>query len=637
MKSKERISMITSVLIIFVLFASACNASTPVPTQTSPTSVQVAPTSTKTQQSADTLTILIEVSTSSDWTSLNILDPLNILSAKLEEVSGDTTNQEITRSVIALAQPIDSAEGGKIVSVSGMFQVKVSNPLHFSLDKGCIGKTTIRVSSVNGDDSTLIFEYEYKKTETMSGCDTIQFVLNPSDLTMNLDTQEPTPTEVAYSLDADSDYMEGAQMFDEGQAFQHIEYLASDDLQGRLIGSPGSIKAGNYIADYFAKNGLLPAGVNSSYFQPFTTTITVPVNEPVLSMNSPVEHTYKPHYDYSPRLGRFIGTGEASGSVIWMGQCNPSDFNSQLTSKIVLCGPRADVPIQQAVTTLIQYKVGGLLVYSDVDEVYARSGYGFQEMIDAPVFMINRSIAEDLLAVDQHSLDNIDQMDVFTTLSATVSISSSYETREAQGRNVLGLLPGTDPTLKDEYIIIGAHYDHVGTDPDGAIFNGANDNASGTAVIMEIVRLWQSQGIKPKRSILFVAWDGEEMGYKGSLYYLSDPLYPLESLVGYINVDSIGVGNILYVYGQGEMADLLTNTAELFGISPGLRPQAAGDDIPFADMGIQTATYMVDPDPDHYFKEMHTPDDDPGIIQLDWLHEIGVMSAYSLYIAGTGN
>ncbi len=110
-------------------------------------------------------------------------------------------------------------------------------------------------------------------------------------------------------------------------------------------------------------------------------------------------------------------------------------------------------------------------------------------------------------------------------------------------RNVVGLLPGSDPVLKDTYILVTAHYDHVGvrsgSDTD-SIANGANDNGSGTVGVIEIGAALASLGTAPKRSLLFIAWFGEESGMLGSAYYAEHPVVPLEKTVGVINLEMIG-------------------------------------------------------------------------------------------------
>lgn len=111
-------------------------------------------------------------------------------------------------------------------------------------------------------------------------------------------------------------------------------------------------------------------------------------------------------------------------------------------------------------------------------------------------------------------------------------------------KNVIGVLPGTDPELKDTYILVTAHYDHVGTrenaEGDDKIFNGANDNGSGTVGVMAIAHALAATGFKPKRTIVFIAFFGEERGLVGSRFYGDNPLFPLEKTVAMLNLEMIG-------------------------------------------------------------------------------------------------
>jgi hypothetical protein len=440
-------------------------------------------------------------------------------------------------------------------------------------------------------------------------------------------------TESNYSLDRDPTYTSGAGMFDEEEAFNQLKILASDDMQGRFIGSAGNQQAGDYIADYFQAQGLEPAGTNSSYFQTFTASVNVHVDQPVLSITKPKDHTYVTHYEYTPRVGKYLGSGDVTESVVWLGNCDPSDFNSTLRKQIVLCTAIFGGDLTQAVQKALQYNVGGLLMILEDDGPYVRSGYGFGELIDIPAFSINKTIAEDILAGSQYTLDDLNRLDVHTKLDTVVHMACSFETIEVEGRNVLGLLPGSDPVLKDEIIIVGAHYDHVGIDQDGTIYNGADDNASGIAVIMEIIRLWRAQNIQPLRSVLFVAWDGEEVGLKGSGYYVSTPLYPLVNTVALLNLDCLGVGDNLFIYGEeNEVTDQLQASAGLFKTSVILDPESLGDAASFFQVGILNASLMVNPDDAPYFSQMHRPEDDSEIIQHSWLQTAGVISAHTLFV-----
>lgn len=120
---------------------------------------------------------------------------------------------------------------------------------------------------------------------------------------------------------------------------------------------------------------------------------------------------------------------------------------------------------------------------------------------------------------------------------------------QLSGRNVIAVLPGSQPSAKAEYVLLSAHYDHIGTDPNAAggdhVFNGADDNASGVTAMLGIARQLQQQlargGAKPARSIVFAAWDGEEFGLKGSSYFVQHPLLPLARIVTNLNFEMVGV------------------------------------------------------------------------------------------------
>jgi hypothetical protein len=128
-----------------------------------------------------------------------------------------------------------------------------------------------------------------------------------------------------------------------------------------------------------------------------------------------------------------------------------------------------------------------------------------------------------------------------------VDFTTNVNRVESPSSNVVGILPGSDPKLKDEAIVIGAHYDHLGLGGEGSlasregdIHHGADDNASGTAGVLELARIFSSQNPKPRRTIIFIAFSGEEEGLIGSSYYVNHPVMPLANTVAMINMDMIG-------------------------------------------------------------------------------------------------
>jgi len=194
----------------------------------------------------------------------------------------------------------------------------------------------------------------------------------------------------------------------------------------------------------------------------------------------------------------------------------------------------------------------------------------------------------------------------------------SWNTRQEPGTliNVLGMLHGEDPILRDEIILIGAHRDHFGEQA-GLIFPGADDNASGTAVMLEIARRFTENTNKPKRSILFVSFDGEERGLLGSKLYVNKPTRPLEKMIAMINLDHVGVGTGTLTVGitrldksiaqQAAIQAGLTEKIKLYGYFPG------GDHVPFYDAEIPTITVVSAGVHPHF----HQPSDTAETINPD--------------------
>jgi aminopeptidase YwaD len=217
-----------------------------------------------------------------------------------------------------------------------------------------------------------------------------------------------------------------------------------------------------------------------------------------------------------------------------------------------------------------------------------------------PAAVIKRSFAEELLRPTGQSLSDLQTTIAHTGphsmplpgAAATITCTVVRERRETD--NVLGFLEGSDPRLREETIVIGAHYDHLGLGGEGsraresgpAIHHGADDNASGVAGLIELAEYFGAQRPRPPRSLLFAAFSGEELGLLGSAYYVKHPPVPLEHTVAMINMDMIGRarGSVLTVIGSGtspawkELLDAAN--ADLVGAHEGaplqLRPSASG-------------------------------------------------------------
>jgi len=241
-----------------------------------------------------------------------------------------------------------------------------------------------------------------------------------------------------------------------------------------------------------------------------------------------------------------------------------------------------------------------------------------------PGAWISTDLAEQLLAVDGRSLreaqERLNRQRTPQSVPTNVSLHLAWDSRREAGTlvNVVGTIPGQDPVLRDRTLVIGAHRDHFGRQA-GLLFPGADDNASGTAVLLEVAKTLARSGLTSKRTILFVSFSGEEQGLVGSRLYISTPPLPLDQTIAMLNVDHAGIGNGRLTVGltglskegaieAGKMAGV-AELLDLYGFFPG------GDHVPFKEAGIPTAT-IVSAGPHPHF---HQPSDTADTVKPEIL------------------
>lgn len=364
---------------------------------------------------------------------------------------------------------------------------------------------------------------------------------------------------------------------------QHISYLASDALDGRRTGTAGSTDAARYIAGEFARVGLRPAlqkaGASrpsvamTQYLQSFPYVAGVslgPANEFKAG-----QVTLRAGQDWTP-LG-FSSSAKVEGGLAFVGfgitapELNHDDYangNAKGRIAVALQGtPDGENPHGQfARLEGVRWKAiaarnagaNALVVIAKEanfkDEGLAKLTYDNSGgEAGLPVVVISQSGANQLLQLSNLTLDSVQNAVVAKTagtnqvLTGDLALATDVARQEAPAYNVIGILEGSDPKLKTETIIIGAHYDHLGRGGQGSlaarageIHHGADDNASGTAGVIELARVLTSQRPRPKRTIMFMAFSGEEEGLLGSNYYVNHPLRPLANTIAMINMDMIG-------------------------------------------------------------------------------------------------
>ena len=256
--------------------------------------------------------------------------------------------------------------------------------------------------------------------------------------------------------------------------------------------------------------------------------------------------------------------------------------------------------------------------------------YGLSPAPDnLPGAWISTSRAEQIIAgADNSNQDRLRSLqDQLNRASESRSFSTEYfgaldwESLQEQGAliNVIAVLPGTDPQLTQEAIVIGAHRDHFGRQA-GLLFPGADDNATGTAVMLEVARVLAKAGAHPGRTILFISFSGEEQGLAGSRLYVERPLVPTTMTRTMINIDHAGVGNGRLTVGvtgleknvaleAGQTAGC-TDKLDVFGFFPG------GDHVPFKEAGVPTITVVSGGVHPHFHQPTDTADTiNPEILQ----------------------
>ncbi|MFN8654443.1 MAG: M20/M25/M40 family metallo-hydrolase [Gemmatimonadales bacterium] len=353
---------------------------------------------------------------------------------------------------------------------------------------------------------------------------------------------------------------------------QRIFTIADDSMQGRDTPSPGLDKTAQYVADQFKKFGLKPGGENGTWFQRYTIS-----RRRLDVANSHVGfmiHGKHLHAEFT-RDARFsFGTVPAkeimAPAVVIGGAWTADDIKKvDVRGKAVLLVLDYGKPLPQSTLSTLQNLAGGgalaVVTISNRDSAtFARmvantppTRSGVDGLSDAipPVMEVHQRILGDILAEAGIRPEEIRASGTMVTRAVpdlTIGVGLKDEVlSSATAPNTIGILEGTDPKLKSEYVVFSAHMDHVGVaGPNGtggcravgadSICNGADDDGSGTVGVVELAEAFSRKGARPKRSILFITVSGEEKGLYGSSYFTSNPTVPLSQVVADLNIDMIG-------------------------------------------------------------------------------------------------
>lgn len=414
-----------------------------------------------------------------------------------------------------------------------------------------------------------------------------------------------TPTAPASATPVASiatDPVELARRFNADLALDTIRELASERYNGRRAGTPGSDAAARTIADEFRRLGLEPAGDNGGYLQAFPLAFLDLASDPELTLldaSGAAQRRFVFRQEFREFVFDRAGPGDATAPVVYAGRGDAAGYAGLETEgAIVLAQPGPNGPdTGTVINQAYQHGAAGLLIVTDDESRLAiHPSYLGQRPPTLPVFLVGQAVVRALLAAGGQS--GVGLGDRPFALHARVHMALRFQpVRQVTSYNVLGLWRGSDPELARRAVIIGGHYDHVGRDPDGRLFAGANDNASGVAVMLEIARLWREQGFQPKTSVLFAAWGAEEAGLIGSRYYVEHPVVPLDETLAMLQLDVVGqgTGSALAVSNESaQLAACVKAAAQRLGVPTVPESGGGSDHQSFNDAGVAAALIIWD-------------------------------------------
>lgn len=393
-------------------------------------------------------------------------------------------------------------------------------------------------------------------------------------------------------------------------------FLAGDGMRGRLTNTAENRLAAEFVKSRFERLGLTPAGPGASYYHAYNLMSATlgAENRLTISTSDPVELRLVAGQDFYP--ARFSASGRVTGNVVFAGfgitatALGYDDYRGdQVRGNVVLVlnhepgeadpespfdgvvTAQAASPLEKALAAQARGAIG-ILYVADVHNHAGPDDFGAEarnywpgepprigqftlaawvERVRIPAAQISPALAETLLRGTGRTLAQLGQaaetargMTPLALPGVRAELVTSVHRHVVPDRNVLAAIEGTDPGLRDEWVVVSAHFDHNGASAE-QIFNGADDDGSGTVGLLEIAEAYAlaaRAGRHPRRSVLFAAWNSEERGLLGAWSYVESQLRPLERVVGVLNMDMIGRNEEVPAGGGARFRGLEVQTAE---------------------------------------------------------------------------
>ena len=395
-------------------------------------------------------------------------------------------------------------------------------------------------------------------------------------------------------------------------AYAVVERLAAPEFAGRLTGTPGYAAAAVWAAAALRDAGLTPPPSLPDYLQPFEVTLGGVESASLLLL--PVAEAEKPRElelskDFVPFL--FSGSGAVTAEVVFVGygisapELGRDDYAGlDVAGKVVMTvrGAPKDGRDWRAHDSH-RRRTANARAHGAAGYLFAESAVANPNGVpiaDLPMAAIGQAIADELLSARGLEVAELTKVleqggvASFATGRRVELVVRARPARRAEGHNVVAMVSGRDPALAGEYLVVGAHLDHCGDWP--VLLPGADDNASGSAAVLEIARAVAVVEPRPPRTMVFVLFGGEEMGLLGSQHFVRSPPAGLTRCVAMLNLDMVGAGNGVWVAGGENFPALCTalgaardRFAPGFGVSCGrvdLTAEQRADHGPFLGAGV---------------------------------------------------
>ena len=431
----------------------------------------------------------------------------------------------------------------------------------------------------------------------------------------------------------------------------HLRFMASDALQGRRTGEMGNDIAAAYIASQYATYGLKQVEGAQGYYQPVPFEAITP---PSMAKIVVEDETYTQGDNLLMMTGNLelTKTKAVFANYGWVDEETGANDYDKLDVKgklvFVLPGtPEGQDPLTVFNSMSKKRKLAKEKGAVGLIELYRLqfpwqfflSYFGKESLNLADKMETIKSSPNFVYGwIKEENKETFNAMKDSKKTKVELS-SEGFSRRAVTSNNVIGLLEGTDPELKDEYLLITAHFDHVGTGknggspytPEDSIFNGARDNAMGTTALLGALQALAEA--PPKRSVIFLAVTGEEIGLLGSQYYAENPLIPMEQVIFNLNTDGAGYNDPSYVsivgFGRTGTDGLVEVASNIFGLDvfPNPAPEQnlfdRSDNVSFAKLGVPA--WCFSPGLTEFDEEIstyyHQAADNPDSIDFDYLQK----------------